>query len=100
MEVMTMKKLIRLEAAEEASGYRKTQIYDLVARGLFPRPIKIGIRASRWDADEIAAWQAARIAERDAVAAAHAAEATVAENAATAKKVAPAQTAAKSQRSA
>jgi predicted DNA-binding transcriptional regulator AlpA len=32
----------------------------------FPKAISIGPKAVAWDADEIAAWQIARIAERDA----------------------------------
>jgi len=37
----------------------KPTIYKLIAKGEFPRPIKIG-RASRWRASDIDAWIAAQ----------------------------------------
>lgn len=54
--------------------------YDLVARGIvnnrttldrrikrkqFPRPIRIGLRNNAWIEDEVDAWEAERVAERD-----------------------------------
>jgi predicted DNA-binding transcriptional regulator AlpA len=35
-------------------------------KGLFPKPVKLSPRIVAWSAAEIAAWQAERIAERDA----------------------------------
>lgn len=42
--------------------------YGLIAKGLFPRPVKLAGargRASAWDVGELRAWAVARIAERD-----------------------------------
>ena len=47
-------------------GISRSHAYDLMAAGVFPRPVKIG-RASRFLAAEIDAFIASRIAERDAV---------------------------------
>lgn len=44
-------------------GFRTTKLYDLVKRGEFPRPVKIG-SASLWDADAVEAWMAERAAHQ------------------------------------
>ena len=62
------KTFLLLEAVKACTGYSTTTIYDRIRAKAFP-PIKIGRRASAWDADEVAAWQAARLAERDGKAA-------------------------------
>lgn len=48
------------------TGLRRSAIYAAVARGDFPKPVKLGPRASAWLSDEIHAWLEARRAERDA----------------------------------
>jgi prophage regulatory protein len=45
-----------------ATGLARPTLYARVKAGLLPPPIKIGIRASAWPADEVAAVNAARIA--------------------------------------
>ena len=42
-------------------------LYEWVAKGLFPKPVKIGPRASAWLVDEVMAWKASLVAERDGV---------------------------------
>jgi predicted DNA-binding transcriptional regulator AlpA len=55
---MAIRRIMRLPAVKEASGYESTsQIYALMAKGEFPRPVKIGAQAVGWYADEIEAWQ-------------------------------------------
>lgn len=44
-------------------GLSRATIYSMAARGAFPKPIRIGQRASAWSASEVDAWQAARRAE-------------------------------------
>jgi prophage regulatory protein len=56
---------MRLRAVEDATGLKHTAIYKKVFEGTFPKPIKIGEKAVAWDEDEVAAWQAERIAARD-----------------------------------
>jgi prophage regulatory protein len=47
------------------TGLRRTAIADLIARGEFPAPIRVSTRAVAWIVDDVVAWQAARIADRD-----------------------------------
>jgi prophage regulatory protein len=42
----------------------KTTLYDEIAKGRFPRPIKIGRRASAWLKSEVETWIAEREAHR------------------------------------
>jgi prophage regulatory protein len=59
------RKVIRLAELTEFTGLRRTQIALLIAEERFPRPVRLSARRKAWLADEIALWQAERIAERD-----------------------------------
>tara|TARA_R100001480_G_scaffold142911_1_gene140545 strand:- start:2 stop:199 length:198 start_codon:yes stop_codon:yes gene_type:complete len=63
---MTDKKFIKLPTVMDLTGYRRTSIFDKVAEGSFPAPVKLGPRAVAWVSEEIESWMDARIAERDA----------------------------------
>lgn len=57
----------RLEPGEVAwsrAGLSRSRAYELMSRGEFPKPVKLG-RAIRFVSSEVDAWIAARIAERD-----------------------------------
>lgn len=54
-------KLLRLPAVIERTGYKRTQIYELIERGEFPRQISIGARAVAWIESEIDGWIKAQI---------------------------------------
>src|SRR5262249_35870663 len=62
-----LRRLLRLPAVEDATGMKKTQIYEAIARGVFPRPVPIleGGKAVGWVEDEIVTYIDARIALRD-----------------------------------
>jgi prophage regulatory protein len=45
---------------EQTTGYKRSRIYDLVALGSFPKPVKLGARAVAWRSDELDAWVASR----------------------------------------
>ena len=60
------KKFIRLPTVIERTGYRRTAIYEKIAAGTFPAPVKLGPRAIAWIEEEIKVWMDERIAERDA----------------------------------
>jgi prophage regulatory protein len=49
-------------------GLRRTQIAELIKCGLFPKPIPLSDtgRAVAWLEADIVAWQASRLAKRDA----------------------------------
>jgi prophage regulatory protein len=53
--------LIRLPEVERRTGLRRAHIYKKARSGTFPRPIKIGARASAWRASQVEAWITARI---------------------------------------
>ena len=61
------KRFIRLPEVINRTGYRRTSIYEKIAEGTFPAPIKLGPRAVAWVSEEIEDWMDARVAERDAV---------------------------------
>lgn len=48
--------LLRLPEVETRVGLRRSAIYDRIARGAFPRPVKLGDRVSAWDSREIDRW--------------------------------------------
>lgn len=51
-------------------GYSRTHIWRLVKKGHFPRPVKLGDGArNAWVEEEIDAFIAAKVAERDSIAA-------------------------------
>ena len=36
-------------------------VYRMMSRGEFPRPVRVGRRASRWRSDEVEEWLASRL---------------------------------------
>ena len=54
---------LRMPAVEARTGLKRPTIYALAAIGKFPKPVKIGPRASAWVLVEIREWEAARIAQ-------------------------------------
>jgi len=61
----TSDRLLRLPAVKDLTGLSRTAIYAAIARGDFPRPIKLG-RLSAWSESEVRSWIEARKAERSA----------------------------------
>jgi prophage regulatory protein len=64
------RRLLRLSDVEHIINMKRSWVYDEVAQGRFPKPLKIG-RASRWDSvaiDEYLADLAARQAAEGAAA--------------------------------
>lgn len=57
-----MAKLLRLPSVEDKSASKHSYIYQLIAQGLFPKPVKIGRRAVAWPENEVDAVISARIA--------------------------------------
>ena len=52
-------KLLRRKQVEEASGLSRSSIYQMMAEGRFPKPLKVGRRAVRWNEDDLKQWQEA-----------------------------------------
>ena len=59
------KKVLRRKAVEAKTGNSTSTIYEKMAAGEFPKPIKLGARAVGWLEDEIDGWIERRLAERD-----------------------------------
>jgi prophage regulatory protein len=59
------KRFLRSKEVQRRTGLSTSTLYDKMARGEFPKPVSLGPQIRAWLEDEIADWQAARIAERD-----------------------------------
>jgi prophage regulatory protein len=57
--------ILRCPQVQAKTGLSHASLYRLIAKGAFPKPIKLGERASGWVEAEIDAWLAARVAARD-----------------------------------
>ncbi|MES2886136.1 MAG: AlpA family phage regulatory protein [Pseudomonadota bacterium] len=55
--------MIRLPELIKICGLSKATVYRLSARGLFPKPSKIGVRASGWSKQQVDQWMADRVRE-------------------------------------
>jgi prophage regulatory protein len=64
---MKDERLIRLPQVEILTGLRRAHIYGLARRGKFPKPLKLGARASAWRESQVQAWIADRIREAGGV---------------------------------
>lgn len=47
----------RRNTVEKITGLSRSLIYEMINRGEFPRPIRIGKRAVAWRESDIAEWQ-------------------------------------------
>lgn len=59
-------RILRLPEVKARTGLGRSTLYDAMARGNFPHPIKLGVRAVGWAESEIDAWLEARMSERKA----------------------------------
>lgn len=66
----SLERFLRRPDVEIATGLSRSTIYDKMAVGEFPKPVPLSGGAVGWLESEIAVWQQARIAERNAKAAA------------------------------
>ena len=48
--------ILRLPNVMRLTGLGRTTIYDMMAKGMFPRPVSLGFRAVGWRASDIRAW--------------------------------------------
>lgn len=58
--------IIRLPSVIKLTGLSRSAIYDMIAKGDFPKQIKLTTRSSGWLQSEVDQWINDRIAERDA----------------------------------
>ena len=50
------RRLLTLQQVMDRTGLARATIYDLMAKGLFPRCVRVGPRAVRWWEHEIEDW--------------------------------------------
>ena len=60
---MNDERLIRLPQVESLTGLKRAHIYGLARRGRFPKPLKVGARASAWRESLVMQWVQDRIRE-------------------------------------
>ena len=56
----TNRRILRLKQLVQLVGLSRSTVYRLIANGLFPRPLKIGMSAVGWDTGDIELWLAER----------------------------------------
>lgn len=66
MEHGKPKRLLRFGELKAHAPHSKSSLYEMIAKGEFPKPVPIGPRAVAWIEDEVVAWQEAQIAKRNA----------------------------------
>ena len=55
--------LLAIAAVTERTSLSRAYIWDAVAKGTFPKPVRISVNRVAWPASVIAGWIAAKIAK-------------------------------------
>ena len=55
-----MDRILRREEVQRVSGLSRSTLYEMVAAGAFPGPVKIGRRAVGWRESEVTRWLESR----------------------------------------
>ncbi|NOZ94935.1 MAG: AlpA family transcriptional regulator [Acidobacteria bacterium] len=58
---MTVDRLLRIDQVSELVALKRAAIYQYMAEGTFPRPVKIGKRAVAWRESDIQEWIRSRV---------------------------------------
>lgn len=59
-----VRRIYRLQQVQDATGFGRAWIYQLMADGKFPKAVRIGKRAVGWDGDLVDEWVADRLEGR------------------------------------
>ncbi len=62
---MQTQTFLRRPAVESRTGLKRSTLYDLIAAGEFPKPVRLGKRIVGWLTSEVADWERQRVAKRD-----------------------------------
>jgi prophage regulatory protein len=65
---MSAQVFLRIHDVCRVTALPMSTIYEMAAKGAFPKQVRISPRLSAWIESEVVAWQRARIAERDGTA--------------------------------
>ena len=63
MTMEQIKRFLKLRLVQERTGLGKSTIYRMANEGSFPKPLKLGPRASAWLESDITAWIDSKIEE-------------------------------------
>lgn len=53
--------ILRLPSVRSRVGYSRSSIYNYMAKGEFPKPVRLGTRAIGWLESDIEQWIASRV---------------------------------------
>jgi prophage regulatory protein len=56
------KKFLRRRQVQEITGLPVSSLYELMAKGKFPKNFRLSVNRVAWDSEAIAAWQNERLA--------------------------------------
>ena len=65
LTVPTERRFLRRAEVEQKTGFKRAHIYNLMKEDKFPKALRLGVRAVRWDSVEVDQWMADRRKERD-----------------------------------
>ena len=54
------KRALKLKEVLGLVSLSRATVYRMMSRGEFPRPVRIGVRATGWRSDEVEEWLASR----------------------------------------
>jgi len=57
---------LRRPAVSERYGLPASTLYDWIAKGQFPRPVRLGARAVAWSVAELEVWERGRRTDSEA----------------------------------
>ena len=57
--------LLRCKDVERRTALSRSRIYDLMGKGEFPRPVRLGSMSVAWSSQEINNWIAQRLVQRE-----------------------------------
>ena len=60
MTTLADKRILRRSQVIARVGLSRATLYRLIARGVFPRPVRLSERATGWRSDEVEEWLASR----------------------------------------
>ncbi|MBS1823385.1 MAG: AlpA family transcriptional regulator [Acidobacteria bacterium] len=66
MTPVPFRRLLRLPEVQQIVPLSRSAIYQMIAAGVFPKPIKIGSRASAWIEHDVQEWIGSRASEQRA----------------------------------
>jgi len=53
-------RILRRPEVEARTGFKRSQLYKLMAEGSFPRPVKLSVRAIGWREADVESWLRSR----------------------------------------